>query len=123
MAAADLNLEERQIHQAERPSYADFEHNDEDHEQNAQVVHKIAGQGHLATDRQVYEPQACKNVSNRDPRFGEPLFQFDAAAEARLRWKIDLYIVPTVALLYLLCFIDRSNIGKFCHLGHDMTMR
>jgi hypothetical protein len=38
--------------------------------------------------------------------------QFDLAAEARLRWKIDLYIVPTVALLYLFCFIDRANIGQ-----------
>ncbi|KIW99463.1 uncharacterized protein Z518_11202 [Rhinocladiella mackenziei CBS 650.93] len=36
---------------------------------------------------------------------------FDAAAEIRLRRKIDLYIVPTVAILYLFCFIDRANIG------------
>ena len=39
--------------------------------------------------------------------------QFDPAAESRLRWKIDLYIIPTVALLYLFCFIDRANIGTF----------
>jgi len=26
--------------------------------------------------------------------------------------KIDLYIVPTVSLIYLFCFIDRANIGK-----------
>jgi hypothetical protein len=37
---------------------------------------------------------------------------FDKAAEARLRMKIDLYIVPTVAILYLFCFIDRANIGE-----------
>lgn len=37
---------------------------------------------------------------------------FDPKAEARLRMKIDLMIVPTVALLYLFCFIDRANIGK-----------
>lgn len=30
--------------------------------------------------------------------------------------KIDLYIVPTVALLYLFCFIDRANIGM-CNFG------
>ena len=34
------------------------------------------------------------------------------AAEAALRRKLDLYIVPPVALLYLFCFIDRSNIGN-----------
>lgn len=33
-------------------------------------------------------------------------------AERKLRLKIDLYIVPTVALLYLMCFIDRTNIGR-----------
>jgi hypothetical protein len=50
--------------------------------------------------------------AHRHFRHGRPLLQFDAAAEARLRWKIDLYIVPTVALLYLFCFIDRANVGK-----------
>jgi len=49
-------------------------------------------------------------------RYGRPLVQFDLAAEARLRLKIDLYIVPTVALLYLFCFIDRANIGQCCLL-------
>lgn len=40
------------------------------------------------------------------------MFHFDAAAERKLRLKIDLMIVPTVALLYLFCFIDRANIGQ-----------
>lgn len=44
-------------------------------------------------------------------RYGNALVHFDPKAESRLRWKIDLYIVPTVALLYLFCFIDRANIG------------
>ena len=38
--------------------------------------------------------------------------ELDPAVEAKLRRKIDLMIVPTVALLYLFCFIDRANIGK-----------
>lgn len=33
--------------------------------------------------------------------------------ERKLRLKIDLMVVPTVTLLYLLCFIDRTNIGRF----------
>lgn len=44
-------------------------------------------------------------------RYGQPLVQYDPKAESRLRLKIDLFIVPTVALLYLFCFIDRANIG------------
>ncbi|KAH8594906.1 putative MFS transporter [Bisporella sp. PMI_857] len=43
---------------------------------------------------------------------GVALIQFDPVAESRLRTKIDLFIVPTVALLYLFCFIDRANIGN-----------
>ncbi|KAK4145585.1 major facilitator superfamily domain-containing protein [Dichotomopilus funicola] len=51
--------------------------------------------------------------ATRDPADNnEAPFQFDAKAEARLCRKIDLYIVPTVALLYLFCFIDRANIGN-----------
>jgi len=39
----------------------------------------------------------------------------DAArqAERKLRLKIDFMVVPTVTLLYLLCFIDRTNIGRY----------
>lgn len=33
-------------------------------------------------------------------------------AERKLRLKIDLMVVPSVTLLYLLCFIDRTNIGR-----------
>lgn len=44
-------------------------------------------------------------------RYGQSLVELDPAAEAKLRRKIDLMIVPTVALLYLFCFIDRANIG------------
>ncbi|KAJ5999578.1 hypothetical protein N7451_007388 [Penicillium sp. IBT 35674x] len=54
-----------------------------------------ADDGNLATDQ-----------------YGRPLVELDRAAEARLRLKIDLYIVPTVALMYLFCFIDRANIGN-----------
>lgn len=59
-----------------------------------------ADDGNLATDQ-----------------YGRPLVELDRAAEARLRLKIDLYIVPTVALMYLFCFIDRANIGE-----HDLGM-
>ncbi|KAG7087872.1 hypothetical protein E1B28_013810 [Marasmius oreades] len=39
-------------------------------------------------------------------------FKVDEKAEAKLRRKIDLMILPTVSLLYLFCFIDRANIGN-----------
>ena len=55
--------------------------------------------------------------------YGHSLIQFDPKAEARLRLKIDLMIVPTVALLYLFCFIDRANIvcGVVAKVAQTLT--
>jgi hypothetical protein len=33
--------------------------------------------------------------------------------EKALLWKQDLRVVPLAAFIYLLCYLDRSNIGKF----------
>ncbi|KAF2713340.1 putative MFS transporter [Pleomassaria siparia CBS 279.74] len=66
-------------------------HEDAKHED----THQVAEIGQAATD--IY---------------GNSLVHFDPKAESRLRLKIDLYIIPTVALLYLFCFIDRANIGN-----------
>ena len=33
--------------------------------------------------------------------------------ERRITWKTDLHILPWIFILWLLAFIDRSNIGKF----------
>jgi hypothetical protein len=35
------------------------------------------------------------------------------SGERKLRTKIDLYVVPTVTLLYLMCFVDRTNMGVY----------
>ncbi|PSK46000.1 hypothetical protein B9Z65_4968 [Elsinoe australis] len=73
-----------------------------------ETAHDAAERGHAATDQ-----------------YGRSLIEFDKAAESRLRLKIDLYIVPTVALLYLFCFIDRANIGnaRLAGLERDLGMR
>ncbi|KAF2004674.1 hypothetical protein P154DRAFT_36242 [Amniculicola lignicola CBS 123094] len=78
-------------------------HEDLKHE----TVGEAAERGHVATD--VY---------------GNSLVHFDPKAEARLRLKIDFMIVPTVALLYLFCFIDRANIGnaKIAGLEKDLGL-
>ncbi|KAL0567517.1 hypothetical protein V5O48_014474 [Marasmius crinis-equi] len=47
-----------------------------------------------------------------DEKFEGSLVELDPKAEARLRLKIDLMILPTVALLNLICFVDRANIGN-----------
>ncbi|KAL3494975.1 major facilitator superfamily domain-containing protein [Aspergillus germanicus] len=62
--------------------------------------------------------------ASTSPCDGDILAQLDPKAEQHLRWKIDLYIVPTVALLYLFCFIDRANIGnaKLAGLEADLGL-
>jgi hypothetical protein len=56
-------------------------------------------------------------------RYGHALVQFDRKAEARLRLKIDLCVIPTVALLYLFCFIDRANIGNARLAGLEKDLK
>ncbi|KAK4155594.1 major facilitator superfamily domain-containing protein [Chaetomidium leptoderma] len=58
-------------------------------------------------------------------QLGESQVQFDPKAEARLRRKLDLYVIPTIALLYLFCFIDRANIGnaKIAGLDKDLGLK
>ncbi|TNY19435.1 putative MFS transporter [Rhodotorula diobovata] len=48
----------------------------------------------------------------------------DEAAEARLRRKFDVRLLPVVAAIYLFCFIDRANIGnaKIAGLEKDLGM-
>ncbi|PMD37544.1 putative MFS transporter [Hyaloscypha variabilis F] len=72
-----------------------------------ETAHEAAERGKAATDK-----------------YGHSLVQFDPVAERKLLWKIDLYIVPTVSLLYLFCFIDRANIGnaKIAGLSKDLKL-
>ncbi|OJJ55511.1 hypothetical protein ASPSYDRAFT_157737 [Aspergillus sydowii CBS 593.65] len=66
---------------------------------------QLAGRGQAATDQ-----------------YGRALFEFDKKAESRLRWKMDLCLLPTVSLLYLFCFIDRANIGNARLAGFDTDL-
>lgn len=59
-----------------------------------------------STDMIENEKQAAQQVMSTGAN------GYNATVERKLRLKIDLYVVPTVALLYLMCFIDRANIGK-----------
>lgn len=62
---------------------------------------------------------ACQYSSSC--RYGTALITFDAKAEARLRLKIDLCVVPVVALIFLFSFIDRANIGMWDNLAVAAT--
>lgn len=128
----DLNAAEKQ--QAHNDQYAASTSSSDGktpafHEES---THDAAARGHLATDRYVEGSKlmlSCSTLTSL--RHGRSLVHIDPVAERKLRWKIDLYVVPTVALLYLFCFIDRANIGnarlagleKDLHLkGNDYNM-
>ncbi|KAI0469128.1 MFS transporter [Xylaria cf. heliscus] len=68
-------------------------------------VHGAAEKGFTATDSH-----------------GESLVRFDPEAERKLRKKLDLMIVPTVSILYLFCFIDRTNIGNARLAGFETDL-
>lgn len=56
---------------------------------------------------------------------GNVLVAFDPIAEKKLVRKIDLFVVPTVAMIYLWCFIDRANIGnaKIAGMEKDLGLK
>ncbi|OJD16327.1 hypothetical protein AJ78_03496 [Emergomyces pasteurianus Ep9510] len=80
-------------------------------------------------DTEAARMETARDIAERGQAatdlYGRSLIQFDSAAEARLVLKIDLFIVPTVALLYLFCFIDRANIGnaKLAGLESDLNLK
>ncbi|KAF6809537.1 major facilitator superfamily transporter [Colletotrichum sojae] len=88
----------------------------------------------MSTDKPVVEnidnidsSMAPRSSDARDDpeKYTPESIRFDPAAERRLRLKIDLMVVPTVALLYLFCFIDRANIGnaRIAGLEKDLGMK
>ncbi|KAH8807107.1 retrograde regulation protein 2 [Xylogone sp. PMI_703] len=100
----DHNTEEKQVSADHHSSEFEAATQVED-VMHKETAHGAAERGKAATDQ-----------------YGHSLVVFDPKAEARLRRKIDLYIVPTVALLYLFCFIDRANIGNARIAGFEKDL-
>ncbi|KAL1876767.1 hypothetical protein Plec18167_005176 [Paecilomyces lecythidis] len=77
---------------------------------------RLADEKGISSHKEDPQEETLREAAERGraatDRYGHSLVHFDPKAEAKLRWKIDLYIVPTVSLLYLFCFIDRANIGN-----------
>ncbi|KAK0118349.1 hypothetical protein ONS95_012638 [Cadophora gregata] len=50
---------------------------------------------------------------------------FNEADTKKLLRKLDLHLIPFLALIYLLCFLDRSNVGnaRLVHLEKDLGMK
>lgn len=76
----------------------------------------------------VYEGQSGSNSTSEDGKGHdisinpEPI---DRTAERKLVWKCDIHVLPAIALLYALAFIDRINIGnaRLQGLEKDLKMK
>ncbi|KAF2405500.1 major facilitator superfamily transporter [Trichodelitschia bisporula] len=70
----------------------------------------------------MQDPQAAGSASDTT---GEQALAFDRRATSRLLRKIDLRLIPLLALLYLLSFLDRTNIGnaRLAGLEADLHLR
>ncbi|KAL0566902.1 hypothetical protein V5O48_015096 [Marasmius crinis-equi] len=73
----------------------------------------------------VYAQSITEAMPESDEQFEESRVELDPKAEARLRFKIDLMILPTVSLLFLLCLVDRANVGnaRIAGLEKDLGLK
>lgn len=104
-----------------KASTAHVENHDNIENLDNATLHHAAERGQAATDKYEISLHFWLYFSMMLTlllvRYGQPLVEYDPVAERRLRTKIDLYIIPTVALLYLFCFIDRANLGEFIRIS------
>lgn len=52
------------------------------------------------------------DIEKHEARAGLPHFEENPELEKRITWKTDIHILPWIFALWLLAFIDRSNIGN-----------
>lgn len=66
---------------------------------------------------------ARESVTPLEQQLPQP--PFDKAAEGRILRKLDMKILPILWLLYLVCFVDRSNIGnaKIQGMEKDLNLK
>ncbi|KAK0615184.1 high-affinity nicotinic acid transporter [Bombardia bombarda] len=66
------------------------------------------------------ETSASASINNVD----QEVQGWDEKATRRLLWRIDTHTIPFMALIYLLCFLDRTNIGnaRLDNLESDLNL-
>lgn len=81
--------------------------------------------GDLTADNQRIEHLSdAEKVSNSSRELEAQQLELDEQESARVLRKVDWRLVPMLALLYLVAFIDRSNIGnaKIAGMTEDLNM-
>ncbi|CZT49129.1 related to allantoate permease [Rhynchosporium secalis] len=76
----------------------------------------------ILTDASSREKTSNMTESTDRPVNGAP---FTAVETKKLLRKLDLHLIPFLALFYLLCFLDRTNVGnaRLVHMEADLKMK
>ena len=61
---------------------------------------------------------ASPSSSNKEERSAREGLTWTDDEEKKIRRKLDFRVVPLVTLLYLLCFLDRANVGMHASALH-----
>lgn len=77
----------------------------------------------MSNHSELEKPPMVQSESPVPSETGLPLPPFDKAAEKRILRKLDLKVLPILWLLYLVCFVDRSNIGNAKIQGMDSELK
>ncbi|KAH9062460.1 MFS general substrate transporter [Lactarius vividus] len=72
---------------------------------------------HTGTKEEL-ESRPAPSVSSQE----YPISPVGDVAKTRIWRKLDFHILPPVVLLYLLSFLDRTNIGKIAGMGTDLHL-
>ncbi|KAI5308774.1 hypothetical protein KEM55_004900, partial [Ascosphaera atra] len=76
---------------------------------NSVEEEKGADTMYVGTDEKRYPPVDDEGLINPDLHLSD---EEKAAREKRLMWILDLRLIPWLSLLYLLSFLDRTNVGN-----------
>lgn len=71
---------------------------------------------HTGTNTKHAEDAKAGELITVDAGFADVLVALPPEEEQRILRKVDFRLVPLLAVLYVICFIDRSNIGKLSSL-------
>lgn len=63
-----------------------------------------------------------EDVITMDPKENINLAPLDQDALKALQWKCDIHIIPPLFVLFLLAFLDRTNIGNAKIQGLDTSL-
>jgi hypothetical protein len=64
-----------------------------------------------------------EDVSNSDPEKTIATTVVDHSTLKALQWKCDLHVVPPLFILFLLAFLDRTNIGNARIQGLEASLK